>query len=271
MQFRNEYYFLSNMYPVNVPYRIAGTDYVFPCAESAFQAAKSPAMAGFKKKKTKRKEHAMLTHFDSQQQKNDCIAAIERSLLLWGEILRRDGARKEPVITELKMRKILPGEIDPENGCYLCEYAKQQTAQYVKGHQEKKDEMYDDFAAGFDCTSYCPVIWDKDDPDNLWSKEEPPCQTKGSPYRDYWQAIDRRPPKKPPLRSIRKVQELLKDALRRVQDMPVSEIPSRLTSHGASGQILVHLENGELPFVVGEDHPLYPALSRLMEYEDGKR
>lgn len=53
MQFRNEYYFLSNMYPVNVPYRIAGTDYVFPCAESAFQAAKSPAMAGFKKKRQK--------------------------------------------------------------------------------------------------------------------------------------------------------------------------------------------------------------------------
>ena len=49
MQFRNEYYFLSNMYPVNVPYRIAGTDYVFPCAESA----KSPAMAGFKKKRQK--------------------------------------------------------------------------------------------------------------------------------------------------------------------------------------------------------------------------
>lgn len=47
MQFRNEYYFLSNMYPVNVPYRIAGTDYVFPCAESAFQAAKAPNMAPY--------------------------------------------------------------------------------------------------------------------------------------------------------------------------------------------------------------------------------
>ena len=36
MTFRGEYWFLSNMYPC----KIVMGDYVYPCAESAFQAAK---------------------------------------------------------------------------------------------------------------------------------------------------------------------------------------------------------------------------------------
>lgn len=40
MFFRNEFYFLSNMYPCNIELNIKGKVYKFTCAESAFQACK---------------------------------------------------------------------------------------------------------------------------------------------------------------------------------------------------------------------------------------
>lgn len=58
MVFRNELYFLSNMYPCKVAYN----GYTYSCAESAFQAQKCPELAhefvpldGFQAKKAGRK------------------------------------------------------------------------------------------------------------------------------------------------------------------------------------------------------------------------
>ena len=45
MTFRNEYYYLSNMYPCSIRLNIAGQDYRFGSSEAAFQAAKCPARA----------------------------------------------------------------------------------------------------------------------------------------------------------------------------------------------------------------------------------
>lgn len=45
MVFRDEYYFLSNMYPCTVTMSMNGKTYTFPCSESAFQAAKCPPQA----------------------------------------------------------------------------------------------------------------------------------------------------------------------------------------------------------------------------------
>lgn len=45
MKFRDEYWFLSNMYPCPVPVIINGKERVFPCAETAFQAMKCPDQA----------------------------------------------------------------------------------------------------------------------------------------------------------------------------------------------------------------------------------
>lgn len=45
MQFRNKYYFLSNMYPCSITLVVNDTVLTFPCAESAFQAVKCPDMA----------------------------------------------------------------------------------------------------------------------------------------------------------------------------------------------------------------------------------
>lgn len=45
MRFRNEYYFLSNMYPAPVVLRLNGQVLQFSCSESAFQACKCPTRA----------------------------------------------------------------------------------------------------------------------------------------------------------------------------------------------------------------------------------
>lgn len=45
MVFRNEYYFLSNMYPCSVTVDICGKVLTFKCAESAYQAFKCPDYA----------------------------------------------------------------------------------------------------------------------------------------------------------------------------------------------------------------------------------
>ncbi len=45
MQFRNEYYFLSNMYPCTIVMDIDGKAYTFKSAEAAFQAHKCPERA----------------------------------------------------------------------------------------------------------------------------------------------------------------------------------------------------------------------------------
>lgn len=42
MLFRDDYYFLSNMYPCDVTIKIDGSDYTFRCSESAYQAMKCP-------------------------------------------------------------------------------------------------------------------------------------------------------------------------------------------------------------------------------------
>ena len=43
MLFRNEYYYLSNMYPCVLKLRIHGKPYIFKSAESAFQSMKNPS------------------------------------------------------------------------------------------------------------------------------------------------------------------------------------------------------------------------------------
>ena len=45
MRFRDEYYFLSNMYPAPVTVKLNGQVLTFKCSEAAFQACKCPAMA----------------------------------------------------------------------------------------------------------------------------------------------------------------------------------------------------------------------------------
>ena len=45
MQFRNEYWFLSNMFAARIQLVIAGQLYLFSCSEAAFQAAKCPSQA----------------------------------------------------------------------------------------------------------------------------------------------------------------------------------------------------------------------------------
>ena len=45
MNFRNEYAFLSNMYPCKINIDIEGAHYSFRCAEAAFQAHKCPERA----------------------------------------------------------------------------------------------------------------------------------------------------------------------------------------------------------------------------------
>lgn len=46
MLFRDEFYFLSNMYPVPVTVNINGKDMTFDCSEAAFQAGKCAERAG---------------------------------------------------------------------------------------------------------------------------------------------------------------------------------------------------------------------------------
>lgn len=46
MKFRDEYYFLSNMYPAPVTVVIGARSFTFSCAEAAFQAQKCPERAG---------------------------------------------------------------------------------------------------------------------------------------------------------------------------------------------------------------------------------
>lgn len=62
MQFRNEYYFLSNMYPCKITFILNDKSYTFLSAESAYQACKSPVNAdmfcnlnGYEAKKLGRK------------------------------------------------------------------------------------------------------------------------------------------------------------------------------------------------------------------------
>lgn len=43
MHFKNNYYFLSNMYPCEITIDIDGTQYAFSCVESAYQAHKCPS------------------------------------------------------------------------------------------------------------------------------------------------------------------------------------------------------------------------------------
>lgn len=45
MYFRDNYAFMSNMYPVDIEYEIDGRTLSFTCAEAAFQAAKCPKRA----------------------------------------------------------------------------------------------------------------------------------------------------------------------------------------------------------------------------------
>lgn len=45
MRFRDDYAFLSNMYPCKVVVNIEGTEHCFTCAEAAFQAYKCPERA----------------------------------------------------------------------------------------------------------------------------------------------------------------------------------------------------------------------------------
>lgn len=45
MQFRKEYYFLSNMCPCELGVAIKGYIYKFTCVEAAFQAFKCPSRA----------------------------------------------------------------------------------------------------------------------------------------------------------------------------------------------------------------------------------
>lgn len=45
MRFRDEYWFLSNMYPCPVTVKINGVPMTFQSSEAAFQAAKNPARA----------------------------------------------------------------------------------------------------------------------------------------------------------------------------------------------------------------------------------
>lgn len=58
MKFRDDYYFLSNMYPCNIRVKINGELMTFRCAESAFQACKDPASA---------KSFAPLNGFDAKK------------------------------------------------------------------------------------------------------------------------------------------------------------------------------------------------------------
>lgn len=46
MKFRDEFWFLSNMYPCRVRVNVGGLPRTFTCAESAFQACKDPRAAG---------------------------------------------------------------------------------------------------------------------------------------------------------------------------------------------------------------------------------
>lgn len=62
MRFRDEYYFLSNMYPCDITLTICGVDYTFSCVEAAFQAHKEMSrinefvgINGFEAKKLGRK------------------------------------------------------------------------------------------------------------------------------------------------------------------------------------------------------------------------
>lgn len=45
MLFKNNFYYLSNMFPCSVRVRISGHEYQFTCSEAAFQAVKCPERA----------------------------------------------------------------------------------------------------------------------------------------------------------------------------------------------------------------------------------
>ena len=107
MFFRNEYHFLSNMYPCKVEIIINGQIMQFKCAESAFQAQKNPNLAsmfvelnGFEAKKLGRKITITSSDWDEKVRliamENVLLAKFSQNPLLKEKLLNV----KEPIIEE---------------------------------------------------------------------------------------------------------------------------------------------------------------------------
>lgn len=74
MIFKNEYDFLSNMYPCPITLTIGGRTFTFTCSESAFQACKCPNVVhlfvplnGYDAKKLGKKVPLMVTDWNKQR------------------------------------------------------------------------------------------------------------------------------------------------------------------------------------------------------------
>lgn len=88
MRFRNEYYFLSNMYPCDITLNVRGVNHTFSCVEAAFQANKETArinefegINGFEAKKLGRKVD-ILADWGSAANWNRHRVGIMREILI---------------------------------------------------------------------------------------------------------------------------------------------------------------------------------------------
>lgn len=81
MEFRNKYWFLSNMYPCQVTIGLETGVYTFTCSEAAFQACKNPyeveqflGIDGFEAKKRGRKVSIDKAEWDAR--KDQCMELV---------------------------------------------------------------------------------------------------------------------------------------------------------------------------------------------------
>ena len=111
MYFRNEFYFLSNMYPCKIVLKLNEKEYTFSCAESAFQALKDIDKAdvfaklnGFEAKKLGKRQN-LIKHWHSVENWNAnrvrvmryvVIAKFEQNPLLMDKLKNI----KEPIVED---------------------------------------------------------------------------------------------------------------------------------------------------------------------------
>ena len=112
MIFRGEYWFLSNMYPCPVAINIAGKDYMFSCAEAAYQACKSDDAMYLKE----------MSHLDgfAAKRRGRLVEMTNETRKLWNEsrevimetVVRAKFAQNPALLQKLKL---IEGDIIEEN------------------------------------------------------------------------------------------------------------------------------------------------------------
>lgn len=86
MQFRNKYWFLSNMFPCQVTIGLETGIYTFTCSEAAFQACKNPYeveqflnIDGFEAKRRGRKVALASTKEEWDARKDECMELVVKA------------------------------------------------------------------------------------------------------------------------------------------------------------------------------------------------